>query len=71
MVVFGFAFNPYDKAVFLFLARNGSSIAHVLIIDIKPNVDAAHQLWPRAALATTGSEAAAKSIREWLADSAT
>ena len=71
LVVFGFAFNPYDKAILRFLGRNGTGIGHVLIIDVEPNVDAAHRLWPAAAIVTTGPESPATSISEWFTASAT
>lgn len=48
LVVFGFAFNPYDKAVLTLLQSEGRSVKHILIIDVKPNLATASSLWPEA-----------------------
>jgi hypothetical protein len=48
LVVFGFAFNPYDKAVLNLLAATGEGVSRVLLVDLKPPVDVAHDLWPNA-----------------------
>lgn len=48
VVVFGFAFNPYDKALLEHLALNGGSIEEVRLIDVAPNLVAAQRIWPRA-----------------------
>lgn len=50
LIVFGFAFNPYDKAV-LGLARSaGQALESVLLIDIAPKMEQARLLWPNADL---------------------
>lgn len=48
LVVFGFAFNPYDEVLLQHLETHGEAIHEVLLIDITPNESAARQLWPRA-----------------------
>jgi hypothetical protein len=48
LVVFGFAFNPYDEAILNMLSNSGSNIKNILIIDIKPNIQQASRIWPRA-----------------------
>lgn len=52
LIVFGFAFNPYDDQLLDFLSSSGPNIKEVLIIDIKPNIDAAKRLWPTANIET-------------------
>jgi len=53
LVVFGFAFNPYDEAVLNHLKDNGKNIESVLLIDIAPNLSAAKHLWPKAEINST------------------
>ncbi len=53
MIIFGFAFNPYDEAVLNLLSFNGNNLKSVLIIDIKPNVETAKNLWPDAEIIST------------------
>ncbi len=48
LVVFGFAFNPYDEAVLDHFKDNGHNIRSVILIDIAPNLEAARSLWPDA-----------------------
>lgn len=48
LLVFGFAFNPYDQALLEHLELHGGAIEEVLVIDIAPNMSAAERLWPRA-----------------------
>lgn len=50
LVVFGFAFNPYDEAVLNLLHSSGQNLASVLLIDIEPKIERACQLWPSAAI---------------------
>ena len=48
ILVFGFAFNPYDTALLEHLAVNGGTIEEVRIIDVNPNVAAVRRVWPHA-----------------------
>jgi len=48
MIVFGFAFNPYDEAVLNLLKFEGKNLKSVPLVDIEPNTEAAHILWPNA-----------------------
>jgi hypothetical protein len=48
IVVFGFAFNPYDNALLDHLTRNGSAIENVCVIDPNPNLAAAQSIWTNA-----------------------
>lgn len=52
LVVFGFSFNSYDKAVLELLKNAGRSIESVILIDIAPNLDAAKSLWPDAMISS-------------------
>jgi hypothetical protein len=51
VVVFGFAFNPYDRAVLDLLARAGKSARRVELFDIEPPVERAQEVWPAAEVA--------------------
>jgi len=53
LIVFGFAFNPYDEAILNHLKENGKMIREVLLIDIAPNLKTASSLWPSANIDTT------------------
>jgi len=49
LVVFGFAFNPYDEAVLKLLDYSGSKLQTVLVIDVSRSAaNSASQLWPHA-----------------------
>lgn len=48
LIVFGFAFNPYDLALLEYLAENGKEIRHVVIVDPYPNTEMARNIWPNA-----------------------
>ncbi len=52
LIVFGFAFNSYDKAVLTFLKENGVNLRSVRLIDIQSRADAALKLWPKARITT-------------------
>ena len=48
LVVFGFAFNDYDRAFLVHLGRHGEGLRNVLLSDVAPNERSAQRLWPRA-----------------------
>ncbi len=50
LVIFGFAFNPYDQAVLDLLLSVRQNMESVLLIDIEPKMEHAHNLWPNAAI---------------------
>lgn len=52
IIVFGFAFNPYDEAVLDLLRISGAHIKCILLIDIDPPIERAHAVWPNAQIAT-------------------
>ena len=52
IVVFGFAFNPYDVELLDHFRIHSAAVKSVLLIDIEPNVGAARNIWPRASIVT-------------------
>lgn len=48
ILVFGFAFNPYDEALLAHLRKSGTEIREVAIVDICSRVSEAENLWPQA-----------------------
>ena len=50
LIFFGYAFNTYDKAVLDHLRIYGANVMEVLLIDLKPNIDAARQIWQLATI---------------------
>jgi hypothetical protein len=52
LLVFGFAFNPYDEAVLNLLASSQANIRSVLLVDIAPQIDRAKEVWPAATVAS-------------------
>ena len=48
LLVFGFAFNPYDEAVLKLLQSAGRHLESVLVVDIDPSIQRASDLWPAA-----------------------
>jgi len=53
LIVFGFAFNPYDQAVLNLLKSAGNNIRRVLLVDISPKTDLTKTLWPQAEILTS------------------
>jgi hypothetical protein len=53
LVIFGFAFNPYDGAVLDLLGSTGESVEQLLLIDPAPNLEIAQRLWPNASVRAT------------------
>jgi hypothetical protein len=67
ILVFGFAFNPYDEAVLNLLRVSGTNIKSALLINISGDKSRAQELWPQAKVEVClpppeGSEV----INEWL-----
>jgi hypothetical protein len=46
IIVFGFAFNPYDEAVLNLLQSEGKNLESVLLVNIESKTEAARSLWP-------------------------
>jgi len=68
LLVFGFAFNPYDLAVLRLLRDAGEKLRDVLLVDIDPPVQRAAELWPDADVqATPPPPAGSDAIAAWLA----
>ena len=53
LIVFGFAFNPYDVAVLNLLQSSGQNLRRILLIDIYPKTDSARSLWPHAEISSS------------------
>ncbi len=48
LLVFGFAFNPYDEALLNHLQEHGRNIKHVILVDKNPKTDRVRRVWPQA-----------------------
>lgn len=67
LLVFGFAFNPYDEAVLNLLQTEGKNIKSVLLIDIESRYDRAKKIWPRANILSIEPPPEGNAgIRNWL-----
>lgn len=68
ILVFGFAFNPYDASVLDLLRQEGRGIRSVLLVDPFPPVKSAQSLWPAAKVMSCSplSPAAMTSISKWI-----
>jgi hypothetical protein len=51
IIVFGFAFNPYDRAVLELLRTHASGVQRVWLIDVTPRIKEAKHIWPLAKIA--------------------
>lgn len=50
LLVFGFAFNPYDEALLNHLKQYGCNIEHVVVVDKSHRPDRVAAIWPQAHL---------------------
>ena len=67
LVVFGFAFNPYDEALLEHLATHGRGLRHVAVIDIRPDLERVALVWPRATVvALRPPPAGLTDLNQWL-----
>ena len=67
LLVFGFAFNPYDEAVLSLLREGGRRIGSVLVVDIAPPLGRVADVWPEATVrACRPPPDGRQVIREWL-----
>jgi hypothetical protein len=48
LLVFGFAFNPYDEALLNHLQENGRRLNHVIVVDKDPKPDRVRLIFPQA-----------------------
>lgn len=48
LLVFGFAFNPYDEAVLAHLRAAGKNLRSIALVDLASREDSARALWPHA-----------------------
>lgn len=67
LIVFGFAFNPYDQAALNLLRAGGKNLTSVLLINPSSKASIAKELWCQAAITTCPPpQDDFKSIEEWL-----
>jgi len=66
LLVFGFAFNPYDEALLSHLATHGRELEKVMLVDINPNLDGAKRVWPHAEVRTIPPPESSAELAEWL-----
>lgn len=67
LLVFGFAFNPYDEALLDHLCTNGKSIEQVALVDICPRLDRAVNVWPQAEVHAIGPPPDGnEELRRWI-----
>lgn len=67
LIVFGFAFNPYDEALLGLLKTAGAHLKRILIVDPYPQRRAAKALWPHARISTvTETKDPLPSIARWV-----
>src|SRR5579872_2906738 len=45
LLVFGFAFNPYDEALLAHLRQHGQNLEHVMLVDKSPRHNRASAMW--------------------------
>ena len=48
ILVFGFAFNPYDMAINNYITQNSTKIKNVIVVDINQWHDRISSIWPNA-----------------------
>lgn len=67
MVVFGFAFNPYDQALLELIRQASGHVQRVLLMDPYPRIDMAKDTWPRAQVSTASTVPLfLKDLKRWL-----
>jgi len=67
LLVFGFAFNPYDQSVLDLLRSSGKNIKSVLIVDIEPKMDIPSIIWPQAYISSCQPPPESNSvINDWM-----
>jgi hypothetical protein len=69
LLVFGFAFNPYDRALLEFLGKAGRNLKSVLLVDINPQEGRAAHVWTQAQISTSlPPRKGSRMIGEWLSN---
>lgn len=67
LLVFGFAFNPYDQDLLELFRGAGQGVRSVMIVDIDPREERAHAVWPSAEVSTARPPPDGdKDLRLWL-----
>jgi hypothetical protein len=66
LIVFGFAFNPYDQAALNLLRDGGKNLTSVILINPTSKATIARELWPQAIITTSPPpQDEFNSIEEW------
>lgn len=65
LIIFGFAFNPFDEAVLKLLKVAGAGIQSILIIDINPKIERSRQLWPKSKIIACQPPPKKVTISKW------
>jgi hypothetical protein len=67
VLVFGFAFNPYDSAFLRLLRTRGTRIRGVMLVDVSANVSAARSVWKGATVSSLPPPPQGEAqLREWI-----
>jgi hypothetical protein len=68
LLVFGFAFNPYDEALLAHLRQHGLNLQQVILVDKNPKSDRAKTLWPHASLRAVSPPLENEHLGAWSAN---
>lgn len=68
LLVFGFAFNPYDEALLTHLRQHGRNLEHVILVDKNPKNDGARALWPHVSLRALSPPLENEDLGAWSAN---
>ena len=68
LLVFGFAFNPYDEALLAHLRQHGRNLEQVILVDKNPKNDRASALWPHARLRALSPPPENEDLGPWIAN---
>lgn len=65
LLVFGFAFNPYDEALLRHLGQHGQDLEQVILVDPAPKIDCAKALWPHASVRVPPAPLENEGLEAW------
>ena len=68
LLVFGFAFNPYDEPLLTHLRQHGRNLEHVILVDKNPKNDGARALWPHVSLRALSPPLENEDLGAWSAN---
>jgi hypothetical protein len=67
LLIFGFAFNPYDEALLAHLRQQGRNLEQVILVDKNPRNDRASALWPHASVRALSPPLENEDLGAWIA----